>query len=177
MRKTLWPWWTVLLWMAVWVTGALAVSVAGASCVKKPDAQEQGDDGVSGIGEGHRVVSMRWDPVLRRQWAQVADCAHPEWPDVEVPMHEPGEVPAVVRPKRPSTVAAPPVPVVRAGDAVQLWSEQSDLRLVVAAIAEQSGAPGQVVRVRLMPRKTLGQQVEREFTGVVRGPHEVEMQR
>ena len=47
-------------------------------------------------------------------------------------------------------------PVVRAGDVVRLWSREEDVRIEVAAMAEESGGLGKTVRVRLMPRNNAG---------------------
>lgn len=126
---------------------------------------------------GFHVTSTRWDPILHQRWAQVASCDHPEWPTVEFP----ASVSLQIAPSRQSEQGSadsllPLLPVVHAGDIVQLWSQEDVLRIEVAAIAEQSGALGKPVRVRLMQRGTLGQQTEEQFIGVVRGPHDVEMQ-
>lgn len=184
MRRVLWPWWTVLLWIAIWVAGVLAVTMAHASCARTPAdaarAVENGEAVSAGLDDGFRVESIRWDPVLRRQWALIVSCVHPEWPAVELPVS--GISTAANGPQPMTEVRAAAllpmtvVPMVRAGDAVELWIRQGDLRIEAAAIAEQSGGVGQSVRVRLMQRKTLGQQIEREFSGVIRGPREVEMQ-
>ena len=178
MRKILWPWWTVLVWMAVWIAGILAVSIAQASCVEgRAHAAKSEQGGQSAADKaGFRVISMHWDPVLRRRWALVGVCEHPDWPAVAMPMSALESEPHTTQSQEVHQAALQTEPVVRAGDAVQLWSRQNDLRIEAAAIAEQSGGLGQIVRVRLMQRKTLGQQVEEEFSGIVRGPHDVEMQ-
>ena len=128
---------------------------------------------------GFRVASTRWDPILHQRWAQVASCSHPEWPKVELPagiaLQSNLSQQASRQPGADSLL--PLLPVVHAGDIVQLWSQEDDLRIEVAAIAVQSGALNQPVRVRLMQRATLGQQTEEQFVGIVRGPHDVEMQR
>ena len=177
MRRICWPWWTVLFWIAVWIVGVLAVTIAQASCARTPaEAARLAADGATrpAAGDGgFRVESMRWDPILQQRWARIASCAHPEWPAVEMPV----AASATLR-TTPSRAEAllPESPVVRAGDAVQLWIRQGDLRIEAAAIAEQSAEMGQTVRVRLMQRKTLGQQKEEEFRAVVRGPHDVEIE-
>ena len=130
--------------------------------------------------DGFRVTSTRWDPILHQRWAQVASCEHPEWPTVELPAGVSLQIAPVANKSaaaRSADSLLPLLPVVHAGDIVQLWSQEDVLRIEVAAIAEQSGALGQPVRVRLMQRATLGQQTEEQFNGVVRGPHDVEMQR
>lgn len=182
MRRICWPWWTVLFWIAVWVVGILAVTIAQASCARTPaEAAESAADGATrpAAGDGgFRVESMRWDPVLQQRWAQIANCAHPEWPAVEMLVHGPKMAAPAVQRIAPLHVEASlsASPIVRAGDAVQLWIQQGNLRIEAAAIAEQSAGMGQTVRVRLMQRKTLGQQKEEEFRAVVRGPHDVEIE-
>jgi hypothetical protein len=126
------------------------------------------------VSGGFHVISTRWDPVLRTHWALIASCGHSEWPAVEVPVRG-LQVASSDSEQTPPFLRA--APVVRAGDSVQLWSVQGNLRIEVAAIAEQSGAVGQTMRVRLMQRKTLDQQTDKEFLAVVRGPGNVEMQR
>jgi len=178
MRKILWPWWTVLVWMAVWMAGILAAPIAEASCLKGPAHARQSEEGGQSAADkaGFRVISMHWDAVLRRRWALVGVCDHPDWPAMVMPMSDLESEPHTTQSQEVHQEALRAEPVVRAGDAVQLWSRQGDLRIEAAAIAEQSGGLGQVVRVRLMQRKTLGQQVEEEFSGIVRGPRDVEMQ-
>ena len=108
-----------------------------------------------------------------------ASCAHPESPTVELPagISLQSNLPQQSSQQPSADSLLPLLPVVHAGDIVQLRSQEDALRIEVAAIAEQSGALGQPVRVRLMQRATLGQQIEEQFNGVVRGPHDVEMQR
>jgi hypothetical protein len=67
-------------------------------------------------------------------------------------------------------------PVVRAGEIVQLWRQEPLLRIEVAGIAEQSGAMGERIHVRLLHRNDGNPADEAELTGVVRGHAEVEMQ-
>lgn len=181
MRRICWPWWAVLFWIAVWVVGVLAVTIAQASCARTPaEAAGLAADGATRPAAddgGFRVESMRWDPVLRQRWALIASCAHPEWPAVEMPVRGPQvAVSAARRTTSFHEALLPAAPVVRAGDAVQLWIRQGNLRIEAAAIAEQSAEMGQTVRVRLMQRKTLGQQKEEEFSAVVRGAHDVEIE-
>lgn len=128
---------------------------------------------------GFRVTSTRWDPILHQRWAQVASCEHPEWPTVELLAASSLQTaPPSQQTQQAGTDSLQQLlPMVHAGDIVQLWSQEDVLRIEVAAIAEQSGALNQPVRVRLMQRATLGQQTEEQFVGIVRGPHDVEMQR
>src|SRR5580698_6861173 len=38
------------------------------------------------ISSGYRVIRLESDSVLRQRWATVANCAHPEWPAVAMPI-------------------------------------------------------------------------------------------
>ena len=156
---------------------AFGLNLAQAACTNTRAEAAAGLHATAGQG-GFRVTSTRWDPVLHQRWAQIASCAHPEWPTVELPAGISLQSSLSQSSQQPGADSLLPLlPVVHAGDIVQLWSQEDDLRIEVAAIAEQSGALGQPVRVRLMQRATLGQQMEEQFNGVVRGPHDVEMQR
>lgn len=179
MRKMYWPWWMMLFWVAAWGLCVLIATVAQAQCVATPtaaatSAASAGSSPVVG-SSGFRVASMRWDPVLRQRWVQVESCDHPAWPALEMP------VPTVEKPERlierdlVSLQRRPAPLVVRAGDAVELWSVEGNLRMEVGAVAEGSGALGVTVRVRLIQRQSLGGQKEKEFEGIVRGPRSVEM--
>ena len=165
-----------LLLLAVCLGSTLASHTAHAVCVNTQAEAAAGQHATAEQG-GFRVTSTRWDPILHQRWAQVASCDHPEWPPVELPANASLKA-ASSRPSEQGSEASllPLQPVVRAGDIVQLWSQEDVLRIEVAAIAEQSGALGKPIRVRLMQRGTLGRQTEEQFIGVVRGPHDVEMQ-
>ena len=67
-------------------------------------------------------------------------------------------------------------PVVRAGDVVRLWRHEGVLRIEVAAVSEESGGLGKTIRVRLLRRNTDDQSIAKLFSGVIRGPLDVEMQ-
>ena len=67
-------------------------------------------------------------------------------------------------------------PVVRAGDIVRLWRQESFLRIEVAGMSEESGGLGKTIRVRLLRRNTDDQSIPEQFSGVIRGPSDVEMQ-
>lgn len=179
MRRMSWPWWTMLFWLAAWMFVVLVATVVQAECLDTPAAAAASVDSVNifppPAAGGYRVASVRWDPVLRKRWALVVSCGHTEWPALEMPL------PAIQKQRSAVRKAAPPalkssLSTVRAGDAVELWSTQGDLRIEVAAVAEQNGGLGETVRVRLSQRQTLGTQPEKEFLAVVRGPRDVEMQ-
>lgn len=175
------------LWAVCWVAG-LGLSGLGlgncalAACAPTPAAAVGligGSSGasVAGDGGGFRVSAMRWDPLLRRRWAVVASCVHPEWPAVEMPLSSVDTRVAFVGEQVQAVSFLPLLPIVRAGDVVQLWSQEEGVRIEVGAVAEESGTLGKTVRVRLIQRSTMGPQVEEQFLGVVRGPRDVEMQR
>lgn len=169
---------------AVWSRVAIfALIAAAATCGANADEGGTQTGGVSAarneqVSPAHcdgsvLVTSVRWDPVLHRRWEMVVPCGHPDWPASELPAH--GMSASMKAQARTAAQSVTPPLVVRAGDVVQLWSQQGSLRIEAAGIAEQGGSVGQIVRVRLAPRRTLGQQVEEQFRGVIRGPRNVEM--
>lgn len=187
MRRTMWRHsGGVICWIAgLSLPVAIAPGGVWAACARTPAAAATaGLAGSSapfsvGDGEGFRAESERWDPVLQQRWTLVVNCAHPEWPAVEILSQAlQSESPSSKQTAQQGAGSlSPMLPVVRAGDVVQLWSLQGDLRIEVAAMAEQNGGLGKTVRLRLMRRETLGPQIEEQFYGVVRGPHDVEIER
>jgi len=123
--------------------------------------------------EGYRVTGVRWDPVLQQNWVTVVSCGHPEWPGILLRTGETRRLPTVL-----STPAQEEhVPLVRAGDIVELWRQEDRLRIEVGGVAEQSGSLGETIRVRLLRQQGSSQSAEEQFNGIVRGPADVEMQR
>jgi Chaperone for flagella basal body P-ring formation len=169
--------WIAALGFAGLMATGLAHADCAASAVGAAAVGLGGKSALRGDGVGFRVRSVRWDPVLRQGWALVVSCDHPEWPAVELPA-------PLARPKvatagweeqgqgQPAAALA-----VRAGEAVRLWHRESDMAIDLAAIAEENGAVGKTVRVRVVLRSEFGQRTEEELTGVVRGPREVELVR
>jgi hypothetical protein len=143
-------------------TPAAAVKLAGA----KAASSSMPDD------KGYRVASVRWDPVMQQSWATIVSCGHPQWPGVSLRTSEASDVQrglsAQVREERS--------PLVRAGDVVELWRQEDLLRIEVSGVAEQSGSMGETIRVRLLRRQGSSQSVEEQFSGIVRGRADVEMQ-
>jgi flagella basal body P-ring formation protein FlgA len=68
-----------------------------------------------------------------------------------------------------------PFPVIHAGDVVQLRRQERNLRIEVAGRAEENGAIGSKVRVRLLHSGFDAGQ-EQTFIGIVRGPGNVEIE-
>jgi hypothetical protein len=123
---------------------------------------------------GYRVVARRWDATLRMGWELRQDCAHPEWPARSV------AVSAVLQSGRvqPSELLQTARPLlVRAGDRVQLWQQDENVRIEMSGVAEESARNGEHVVVRVT-RQTddAGLAVER-INGMVRGAGDVEMAR
>jgi Chaperone for flagella basal body P-ring formation len=111
------------------------------------------------------ATALRWDPVLHQQWLTTTDCNHPERPVRATLTLSSTPLPQTVPVARPL--------VVRAGERIRLWFQQSNTRMELSGIAEGSGAIGDTVRVRLT-QSTTGQ-IEPELQGIVRGPSEVEL--
>lgn len=132
--------------------------------------------GVMAGQEGYRVKIVRWDPLLKQRWAVVASCDHPERPSIAMQVSD--ERLEAVHPNLESRrqTTQSPFPIVHAGDLVQLWKQEQNLRIKVAGRAEENGAAGSRVRVRLIPSGfDIGP--EHTFIGIVRGPSDVEIER
>jgi len=122
-------------------------------------------------GENYRVLVTRWDPVLNQRWAVLSNCDHPEYPAVSVSISKPER--NAISSKGPATGVSR-FPVVRAGDLVQLWGQDQNLHIEIAGRAEQDGAIGSRIRVRLL-RSGFDTGREQTMSGVVRGPRNVEL--
>jgi hypothetical protein len=117
-----------------------------------------------------RKTGTRWDPILQQNWVTTRSCDHPERPMFA---HRTSEEKKDSMPTEEEMRRAT-VPVVHAGDTVRLWKLEDHLRIEVVAICEESGVLGSRVRVR-PARASFGELQERQLTGVVRGPADVEM--
>jgi hypothetical protein len=161
--------------------GALVTTLTQAACYKTPrtaiDAL-QTNSSVSFTSEtsGYRVTRLQSDPVLGQRWAMIANCGHPEWPVFALPAGEVSSLEKTQETKHPLIESAKASPVVRVGDLVRLWKQESLLRIEVAGVSEESGSVGKTIRVRLLHSNTDGQSAPEEFSGVVRGPSDVEIQ-
>jgi Chaperone for flagella basal body P-ring formation len=124
-------------------------------------------------GGGYRVERIQSDPVLRQTWAMVISCAHPEWPAVAVPLRD-SILPLRVRAQEGAKNIPQPV-VIHAGEIVRVWRQETSLRIEAVGISEGNGGLGDLIRVRLMRRNNDDQSIEEQFSGIVRGPSDVEM--
>lgn len=128
-------------------------------------------------GGGYQVTSIQRDPLSGQRWAMISSCDHPERPAFSLPAEasDTAEHSSVQETQTLSDTARA-TPVVRVGDTVRLWRQEAFLRIEVAARAEESGSLGKLIRLRLLHRSTDDQSSQTEFTGIVRGRLDVEMQ-
>jgi hypothetical protein len=103
----------------------------------------------------------------------VIRCDHPEWPAVAVPLSD-SILPLRVRGQESAKNIQPAV-VIHAGEIVRLWKKETSLRIEVAGISEGNGGLGDPIKVRLLRRSIDDQSREEQFSGIVRGPSDVEM--
>jgi hypothetical protein len=129
-------------------------------------------------GGGYRVTSIESDPISGQKWATMSSCDHPERPAFSLLIE--GSDPAahsLLSESQIVTGSAQITPIVRAGDTVRLWRQEATLRIELAAVAEENGSLGKLIRVRLLLRRnTDDQSTQTEFAGIVRGRLDVEMQ-
>jgi hypothetical protein len=126
--------------------------------------------------DGYRVTRIEADQVLGQRWAMIAQCGHPEWPAFALLANGASSLASPREAQRSVTEGLRTAPIVRAGDVVRLWRQESFLRIEVAGVSEESGGLGKTIRVRLLHRNTDDQSIPERFFGVVRGPLDVEMQ-
>jgi hypothetical protein len=86
------------------------------------------------------------DPCLGTRWQLVPNALHPEQPGRLILADS-----TIIRPLKPDSGATPASsPVIRAGDRVTVFQSTSVLRARLAAVALESAAAGQTMRVRLL---------------------------
>jgi flagella basal body P-ring formation protein FlgA len=105
----------------------------------------------------------------------IASCNHPEWPLFALPVSTASPT-SIADVGRSLTEGVGTPLVVRAGEIVRLWRQESLLRIEVAGISEESGGMGKTIRVRLLNASSDGRATPEKFSGIVRGPSDVEMQ-
>jgi hypothetical protein len=163
------------------VYGTATTSLARTVCYSTPVAaieaiQPASLPSPSAEGRGYRVTGIQSDPVLGQRWAMIASCDHPEWPAFALQPHRwnsTAQALAIEQTRGKDTHA---IVVVRAGDIVLLWRQENLLRIEVTGISEESGSLGKTIRVRLLRRNTDDQFAQEQFSGIIRGPSDVEMQ-
>jgi hypothetical protein len=126
--------------------------------------------------DGYRVTRIESDQVLGRRWAMIARCGHSEWPVSALPANGESLPTSPQEGKRSVSENLRTVPMIRVGDVVRLWRQESLLRIEVAGVSEESGGLGKTIRVRLLHGGTDDQSMPQKFSGVIRGPANVEMQ-
>lgn len=125
---------------------------------------------------GYRVTKIQSDPVLGHRWAMIANCGHPEWSAFALPVKG---IDSLKETQEPETFLSDRVkasPLIHAGDIVRLWRQDSLTRIEVAGVSEESGGLGKTIRVRRLRSNTDDQSTPEEFSGIVRGPLNVEIQ-
>jgi hypothetical protein len=174
------------LWHSFFWSSTLSISAAAtagfaqAACYSTPRAATDAIRPGSALspvseGAGYRVTGTQSDPVLGRRWAIVSSCDHTEWPVSAIQIS--GSDPAAPsQTKRIPVTSVRSIPVVHAGDIVRLWKQEDLLRIEVAGVSEETGGLGKIIRVRLLRRNPYDQAIQERFSGIVRGPSDVEMQ-
>jgi hypothetical protein len=137
----------------------------------------QANSSVSAASEnrGYRVTGIQSDPVLGKIWVMISNCGHREWPAIAL------QATGITSPKIPIEGKhllienVRQTPVIRAGDIVKLWRQDDLLRIEVAGVSEGNAGLGQIVLVRLLRANSDDQSIAEQFSGIVRGPSNVEI--
>jgi hypothetical protein len=125
---------------------------------------------------GFWLEDLRRDPVLRKSWALVQNCDHPEQPPLAVAIADAKDDPRDL----PSSTALVQsgTPIVRAGSPVRVVRIEAKLRLEMPAVAQSNGTIGDRVRVRIL--QTTGNSPspgqEQFLVGVVRSAEVLELE-
>jgi hypothetical protein len=162
------------------VCGTVAIGSSQTACYSTPNAAIESLKGGASLspasqGRGYRVTGIQSDPVLGQRWVMIARCEHTEWPMLAVQTGGPNAG-AALQANQMRAVPLPSISVVHVGDIVRLWKQEDLLQIEVAGVSEESGGLGETIRVRLLPRNPDGQWIPERFSGIVRGPSDVEMQ-
>jgi flagella basal body P-ring formation protein FlgA len=105
----------------------------------------------------------------------ISSCSHPEWPAVALQATGTASIKVPVEGRLSVIEGVRQAPVIHAGDIVRLWRQEDLLRIEVSGVSEQSASLGQTIRVRLLRRNADDQSIREQFSGIVRGPSDVEM--
>jgi hypothetical protein len=125
---------------------------------------------------GYEVVRIESDSLLRRKWAIIANCSHPEWPEFALPSNR-TSIDSRRETFSHSGNGSEAAFVVRAGDIVRLWRWEHLLRIEIPGVSEENGRLGDTVRVRLLDRNSDDRSVSEHIAGIVRGHSNVEIRR
>ena len=126
---------------------------------------------------GYRVISHHYDAELRKTWELRQDCAHPAWPAHSVAVVS--NTPALLAGNSISlplaTVSSIQPILVRAGEPVRLWSQDSTSRIEITGIAEQSARSGERINVRITRQSDDSGLTIQHIAGIVRAAGDVEI--
>ena len=154
--------------------GMTAAGLAAGPCASTPARAVKAYEGgvaVEDVVDGFRVTGVRSDSVLGVTWVHLGRCGHPEWPGTSLSIRASGVGNAAASGR--AQIAG--VKVVRAGDTVRLWRNETNLRMEMAAVSEEGGEVGARIRLRVGNSQADGETVRYVF-GLVRGPADVEME-
>jgi hypothetical protein len=128
-------------------------------------------------GGGYRLANVRSDSVLGWRWAMIVSCEHPGWPAFAFRIDGLGSVSSSLETSRVyENVMRAAAPVVRSGEVVRLWKQEKLLRIEVAGVSEESGGLGKSIHVRLLHPNEDAQFAQKQFSGIVRGASDVEIE-
>jgi hypothetical protein len=119
-----------------------------------------------------KAIRVHWDPVLHQSWVTTFDCDHPERPAQAARVVSQAQR-FIDMKGRVEQTAVKTSPIVRAGETVLLWSEERNTRIEVSGTAEENGAIGDTIHVRLTQNTSAA--IVPQLVGVVRGAGNVEM--
>jgi hypothetical protein len=167
-----------MVWMR-WIAGCVvAVPLTGwaaGPCAATPQAAVRafasGAPVEDGSEDGYKVVGVRSDPVLAVNWADVRRCGHPEWPGVSVATTAAG---GFVAARAAAVVVRGPL-LVRAGEVVQVWRNEANVRFEVSAVSDGGGVVDRI-RLHIVTHEEDGGDSVRYVFGLVRGAGNVEME-
>ncbi|MBS1799411.1 MAG: flagella basal body P-ring formation protein FlgA [Acidobacteria bacterium] len=171
MRITSLPSRLLLLAAGLLAASAVAALPLHSSCRATPEeALKPSSTHTDEPAQGFRVANIRWDPYLQQQWAIVVSCTHPELPPL-----------ALKVPNRYASVIKLSPPAVRNGDVVRAWSQDPFVRIEVTGVAEGSAAIGDRIRIRTIRSLSSSDGLvvsdsSETLFGIVRGPHNVEIE-
>ena len=155
---------------------ATAAFASGCALILPSEVANVGPPPTALANEGYRITGVRWDPVLRQRWVLAVRCDHPERPARATHLDRSHPDAVLVRKNEEEITEAPVTALllVHAGETVQLWRQEDNLRITVAGVSEESAGLGKTVRVHLL-RTNADERPERQLFGIVRGPGTVEL--